>query len=93
MRKALSRDKEKKSVIPLSHPVRPDELEWLGLTGVISSCDQAVLNLLAALTFVLVVTTCGLVAMVAWEQMESPWGFFEDVLQRWLKDTVQTKDL
>uniref|UniRef100_A0A2C9JJ74 N-alpha-acetyltransferase 20 n=1 Tax=Biomphalaria glabrata TaxID=6526 RepID=A0A2C9JJ74_BIOGL len=27
MRKALSRDKEKKSVIPLPHPVRPDELD------------------------------------------------------------------
>ncbi|XP_064600655.1 N-alpha-acetyltransferase 20-like [Liolophura sinensis] len=27
MRKALSRDKEKKSVIPLPHPVRPEELE------------------------------------------------------------------
>ncbi|XP_059165738.1 N-alpha-acetyltransferase 20-like isoform X1 [Physella acuta] len=27
MRKALSRDKDKKSVIPLPHPVRPDELD------------------------------------------------------------------
>ncbi|CAH1790971.1 unnamed protein product [Owenia fusiformis] len=27
MRKALSQDKEKKSVIPLKHPVRPDDLE------------------------------------------------------------------
>jgi len=27
MRKALSHDKEKKSVIPLPHPVRPDELD------------------------------------------------------------------
>lgn len=27
MRKALSRDKEKKSVIPLPHPVRPEELD------------------------------------------------------------------
>ncbi|GFO16661.1 N-acetyltransferase [Plakobranchus ocellatus] len=27
MRKALSRDKEKKSVIPLPYPVRPDELD------------------------------------------------------------------
>ncbi|XP_005102774.1 N-alpha-acetyltransferase 20 [Aplysia californica] len=27
MRKALSRDTEKKSVIPLPHPVRPDELD------------------------------------------------------------------
>ncbi|KAH9492916.1 N(alpha)-acetyltransferase 20, NatB catalytic subunit [Bulinus truncatus] len=27
MRKALSRDKEKKSVVPLPHPVRPDELD------------------------------------------------------------------
>ena len=28
MRKALSRDKEKKSMIPLKRPVRPDELDW-----------------------------------------------------------------
>ncbi|XP_071484053.1 N-alpha-acetyltransferase 20-like [Diadema antillarum] len=27
MRKALSRDKEKKSVVPLKHPVRPEEVE------------------------------------------------------------------
>lgn len=27
MRKALSRDTEKKSVIPLAHPVRPEELD------------------------------------------------------------------
>ena len=27
MRKALTRDVEKKSVIPVPHPVRPDELE------------------------------------------------------------------
>ena len=29
MRKALSRDIDKKSIIPLSKPVRPDELEWI----------------------------------------------------------------
>jgi len=28
MRKALSRDVDKKSVVPLPHPVRPDELDW-----------------------------------------------------------------
>lgn len=28
MRKALPRDKEKKSIIPLDHPVRPEDLEW-----------------------------------------------------------------
>ncbi len=28
MRKALSRDIDKRSVIPLKNPVRPDELEW-----------------------------------------------------------------
>jgi N-terminal acetyltransferase B complex catalytic subunit len=28
MRKALSRDVEKKSVIPLKHPVTPEDLEW-----------------------------------------------------------------
>jgi len=28
MRKALSRDTEKKSVVPLAHPVRPEELDW-----------------------------------------------------------------
>jgi N-terminal acetyltransferase B complex catalytic subunit len=27
MRKALSRDKDKKSMIPLKRPVRPDELD------------------------------------------------------------------
>ena len=27
MRKALSRDTNKKSVIPLSHPVRPEDIE------------------------------------------------------------------
>lgn len=28
MRKALPRDKEKLSVIPLDHPIHPDDLEW-----------------------------------------------------------------
>lgn len=28
MRKALPRDKDKKSVVPLSHPVMPEDLEW-----------------------------------------------------------------
>ncbi|CAJ1950514.1 unnamed protein product [Cylindrotheca closterium] len=28
MRKALPRDKNKESVIPLDHPIYPDELEW-----------------------------------------------------------------
>ena len=28
MRKALPRDKEKKSIVPLDHPIRPEELEW-----------------------------------------------------------------
>ena len=28
MRKALPRDKEKKSVIPLPHPIKPEDLEW-----------------------------------------------------------------
>lgn len=28
MRKALPRDVERKSVIPLDHPVRPEDLEW-----------------------------------------------------------------
>ena len=28
MRKALSRDLDKKSVIPLKEPISPDELEW-----------------------------------------------------------------
>ncbi len=28
MRKALPRDKDKKSVIPLTRPIFPDELEW-----------------------------------------------------------------
>ena len=28
MRKALPRDKEKKSVVPLQHPVLPEDLEW-----------------------------------------------------------------
>ena len=28
MRKALPRDKEKKSVVPLQHPVMPEDLEW-----------------------------------------------------------------
>lgn len=28
MRKALPRDKNKESVIPLDHPVRPEDLEW-----------------------------------------------------------------
>jgi N-terminal acetyltransferase B complex catalytic subunit len=27
MRKALPRDKHKKSIIPLQHPVRPEDLE------------------------------------------------------------------
>ncbi|EOA93452.1 N-acetyltransferase 5, partial [Anas platyrhynchos] len=27
MRKALSRDTEKKSIIPLPHPVRPEDIE------------------------------------------------------------------
>lgn len=29
MRKALSRDVKKKSVIPLTHPVRPEEIDWV----------------------------------------------------------------
>ncbi|CAM9659690.1 unnamed protein product [Ascophyllum nodosum] len=28
MRKALPRDRDKKSVVPLSHPVMPEDLEW-----------------------------------------------------------------
>jgi len=28
MRKALARDPDKKSMIPLPHPITPDELEW-----------------------------------------------------------------
>jgi N-terminal acetyltransferase B complex catalytic subunit len=28
MRKALPRDVHKKSIIPLKHPVRPEDLEW-----------------------------------------------------------------
>ena len=28
MRKALPRDKNKESVVPLDHPVRPEDLEW-----------------------------------------------------------------
>jgi N-terminal acetyltransferase B complex catalytic subunit len=28
MRKALPRDKEKKSIIPMDRPVLPEELEW-----------------------------------------------------------------
>jgi len=28
MRKALPRDKDKQSIIPLKHPVRPEDLEW-----------------------------------------------------------------
>ncbi len=28
MRKALPRDVEKKSIIPLKHPITPDQLEW-----------------------------------------------------------------
>lgn len=28
MRKALPRDQLKRSVIPLNHPVRPEDLEW-----------------------------------------------------------------
>lgn len=28
MRKALPRDKHKTSVIPLTRPITPDELEW-----------------------------------------------------------------
>jgi hypothetical protein len=28
MRKALPRDKDKRSIIPLEHPVYPEELEW-----------------------------------------------------------------
>lgn len=28
MRKALSRDVGKESVVPLNHPVRPEDLEW-----------------------------------------------------------------
>jgi N-terminal acetyltransferase B complex catalytic subunit len=28
MRKALPRDKDKQSIIPLDHPVYPEDLEW-----------------------------------------------------------------
>ncbi len=28
MRKALARDKSKESIIPLKHPITPDQLEW-----------------------------------------------------------------
>lgn len=28
MRKALPRDVDKKSIIPLKHPITPDQLEW-----------------------------------------------------------------
>jgi N-terminal acetyltransferase B complex catalytic subunit len=28
MRKALPRDKNKESIVPLDHPVRPEDLEW-----------------------------------------------------------------
>ena len=28
MRKALPRDKHKESIVPLDHPVRPEDLEW-----------------------------------------------------------------
>jgi hypothetical protein len=28
MRKALRRDVSKKSVVPLKHPITPDQLEW-----------------------------------------------------------------
>ena len=28
MRKALPRDKDKKSIVPLAHPIYPDDLEW-----------------------------------------------------------------
>jgi N-terminal acetyltransferase B complex catalytic subunit len=28
MRKALARDKKKESIIPLKHPVNPEDLEW-----------------------------------------------------------------
>ena len=28
MRKALPRDKDKLSIIPLPHPITPDQLEW-----------------------------------------------------------------
>ena len=28
MRKALSRDVDKKSIIPLKHPVRPEDVDW-----------------------------------------------------------------
>mmetsp|Transcript_20269 Transcript_20269/g.46928 ORF Transcript_20269/g.46928 Transcript_20269/m.46928 type:complete len:123 (-) Transcript_20269:54-422(-) len=28
MRKALPRDVDRKSIIPLDHPIRPEELEW-----------------------------------------------------------------
>ncbi|CAN0456137.1 unnamed protein product [Ectocarpus sp. 12 AP-2014] len=28
MRKALPRDTDKKSVVPLSHPIMPEDLEW-----------------------------------------------------------------
>lgn len=31
MRKALSRDVKKKSVIPLTHPVRPEEIDWINI--------------------------------------------------------------
>lgn len=33
MRKALSRDVQKKSVIPLTHPVRPEDIEWFEFGG------------------------------------------------------------
>ena len=28
MRKALPRDKNKESVVPLKHPIRPEDIEW-----------------------------------------------------------------
>jgi N-terminal acetyltransferase B complex catalytic subunit len=28
MRKALPRDRDRKSVVPLEHPITPDQLEW-----------------------------------------------------------------
>ena len=28
MRKAMERDKDKKSMVPMDHPITPEELEW-----------------------------------------------------------------
>ncbi len=42
MRKALSRDVEKKSVVPLAHPVRPEELEWPWVRWASGSCGDIV---------------------------------------------------